>query len=125
MDTTNLLQVSEGETSHYCLIQNFSRLMGDRTKHHEKTFYCYHCLHNFSRQDLLYQHKPNCQSHVTQRIDFPKNEKDKWVYFKDYARQLKVPFVIYADFECFTTPIDNCTPEPDRSSTTKYQHHRP
>ena len=125
MDTINLLHVSQGETSHYCLIRNFNRLMGGRTKHKEKKFYCYHCLHGFSRQDLLDQHKPNCQSHVAQRIDFPKKEKDKWVYFKDYARQLKVPFVIYADFECFTTPIDNCAPDPDRSSTTKYQHHRP
>lgn len=34
----NLLIFSKGETRHYCLIRNMSRLMGDRTRHDGETF---------------------------------------------------------------------------------------
>ena len=45
--------------------------------------------------------------------------------FKDYKKQLKVPFVIYADFESITTKINSTTPNPASSYTEKYQHHEP
>ena len=42
--------------------------------------------------------------------------------FKDYRKQLKVQFAIYADFESLTTKIDTATPNPEKSSTEKYQY---
>ncbi|CAB4043216.1 Hypothetical predicted protein [Paramuricea clavata] len=42
-----------------------------------------------------------------------------------YYKQLKVPFVIYADFESVTAKIDSVSPNPTKSSTEKYQHHQP
>lgn len=36
---------------------------------------------------------------------------------------MKVPFVMYADFECILTPISTCNPTPIASYTKKYQHH--
>ena len=47
------------------------------------------------------------------------------LYFKDYHKQLKVPFAIYADFESLTAKIDSAQPNPERSSTEKYQRHQP
>jgi len=38
---------------------------------------------------------------------------------------LKVPFVVYADFECFTKPIQSCEPSSQESYTNKYQQHKP
>ena len=38
---------------------------------------------------------------------------------------MKVPFIIYADFEAFTTQIHTCRPDPEKSYTMKYQHHKP
>ena len=38
--------------------------------------------------------------------------------FKNQVRQQRVPFVIYADFECFTSKVDTYTPNPD----TFYTH---
>jgi hypothetical protein len=38
---------------------------------------------------------------------------------------MRVPFVIYADFESFTKPIDTCQPNPAESFTNKYQKHVP
>ena len=40
-------------------------------------------------------------------------------------KQLKVPFVIYADFESITANIYSVAPNPEKSSTEKYQHHQP
>lgn len=38
---------------------------------------------------------------------------------------MRVPFVVYADFECFTELIHTCLPSHERSYTTKYQLHKP
>ena len=113
----NLLLISIGEKRHYCLIKNFSRLMGDRTKHKHKQFYCFNCLHGFSKEDLLKQHKENCMVHKPQRTTFPKNDDEKFIHFRSIAKQLQVPFIIYADFECFTSEVND--------GGNKYQHHIP
>ena len=36
---------------------------------------------------------------------------------------MKLPFVIYADFECFTETIDTCLPNENKSFTQKFQKH--
>ena len=48
-----------------------------------------------------------------------------FLYFKNYYKQLPVPFVVYADFECFTKPMHNCSPNPEDSYTYNYQKHEP
>ena len=45
--------------------------------------------------------------------------------FKDYLRSEKVPFIVYADFECFIKPIQTCEPNPESSYTKQYQKHEP
>ena len=119
----NLLMISEDEQRHYCLIRNFSTLLGDRTKNCSQSFYCFRCFHGFTRQDLLDDHLLYCQKHGIQKIVMP-DEKKMWLTFKSYQRQMKVPFAIYYDFECFTTKIDSCENSSGKSSTTKYQQHQ-
>ena len=36
-----------------------------------------------------------------------------------------MPFVIYADFECFTKPMNTCCPNPEDSYNYNYQKHEP
>ena len=38
---------------------------------------------------------------------------------------MRVPFVVFADFESFIKPIDTCQPNPKGSYTNKYQKHTP
>lgn len=38
---------------------------------------------------------------------------------------MRVPFAIYADFECFTEKMNTCQPNPPRAYTKAYQLHRP
>ena len=45
--------------------------------------------------------------------------------FKNHFKKLPLSFVIYADFECFTVPINTCQPNPEKSFTQSYQKHEP
>jgi len=58
-----------------------------------------------------------------QAIKMPK--KGSVVKFKNYHKQLLVPFVIYADFEAFTQKIDrpSCQPTAKKPYSVKYQQH--
>ena len=38
---------------------------------------------------------------------------------------MRVPFVVYADFECFTEKLDTTQPNPKQSYTKQYQKHTP
>ena len=52
----------------------------------------------------------------------PRNTK---LCFQNYFKQLPIPFVVYADFECFTKPMNTCSPNPEDSYTYSYQKHEP
>ena len=45
--------------------------------------------------------------------------------FKSFFRKMRVPFVVYADFECFTEKLDTTQPNPKQSYTKQYQKHTP
>jgi len=40
------------------------------------------------------------------------------VEFDDFSKQMRVPFVIYCDFEAFAIKVDTCLPNPSTSNTT-------
>ena len=119
----NLLLLAEGDKRHYCLIRDFSRLMGQRTKHHGQAFYCYNCLHGFTRNDLLQNHVELCYKKKTTKVVYP--EEGSSIKFEHFKKQLQAPFIIYADFECYTTKIATCSNDPKQSSTEAYQRHEP
>ncbi|KAK3740309.1 hypothetical protein QZH41_010880 [Actinostola sp. cb2023] len=119
----DLLLYSLGQQRHYCLIRDLNRLLSSQRKHNGKMFHCPHCLHGFVRQDLLHDHEPLCSQHGAQRIELP-NEDNMFLQFKDFHKQMRVPFAIYADFESLTTKIQSASPDPTKSSTEKYQHHQ-
>ena len=49
----------------------------------------------------------------------------KGTMFKHYYKSEKVPFIVYADFECFIKSIESCEPNPESSYTKQYQKHEP
>ncbi|KAG8196041.1 hypothetical protein JTE90_029010 [Oedothorax gibbosus] len=51
--------------------------------------------------------------------------EDKWLSFKNIKHTMRVPYVIYADFECLTVPVYSCHPNSDKSYTEAYQKHEP
>ena len=116
-----LLLIKDGEKSHYCLIKDLSRLLNSLTGHNGRAYYCENCLHGFTRQDLLDDHSTLCYQQKVQSIQLPK--EGEVLQFEGMAKQLRVPFVIYADFECYTTKLDTCMQNPQASNTTRYQRH--
>ena len=121
-DHMELLLITEGENKHYVLIKDFNKFMFSQTKHEHKKYFCMYCLQCFSREDVLTEHKNNCISiNGKQAINMPK--KGDKVFFKNYHKQLPVPFVIYADFEALTEKIQGCQPNNEKSYTEAYQKH--
>ena len=121
-DHMELLLITEGENNHYVLIKDFNKFMYNQTKHEHRKHFCMHCLQCFSREDVLTEHKNNCISiNGEQAIQMP--EKGHIVNFKNYYKQMPVPFVIYADFEAITEKVLGCPPNNEKSYTEAYQKH--
>ncbi|KAF4529670.1 hypothetical protein B566_EDAN017511 [Ephemera danica] len=71
-----------------------------------------------------------CLDHKVTRVEMPSakvNDKGELenpqVYFKHFERMIKLPFVIYADFEAILRHVQSCANTPSTSSTRVYQEH--
>ena len=67
---------------HYCWIKSPNRLLFDQNKHKCKTYFCYRCLYGFTKEDLLIQHKEDCEgiNKSSTRIDMPTEGKNHIVF---------------------------------------------
>ena len=111
--------------SHYTLVNNFHRLIrSQKTKSKDgKIFICKRCFSHFTKEELLDKHIKYCSNNATEVVKMP--EPNTMLYFKNYHKQLPIPFVVYADFECFTKPMNTCSPNPKDSYNYNYQKHEP
>ena len=117
----DLLLINNDNNNHYCWIKNFDGLISKQhNKKSDKCYHCKRCLHGYSTKELLEKHNKNCTTEPT-RIVLP-DEKEKFVKFKNYTHQLKVPFVVYVDFESLIVPINSAF---KNSNTVACQHHEP
>ena len=115
----NLLLISDKEKQHYVWIKNFSRLMFLKvTKHENKLHFCYNCLNHFSSEKILKNHKDSgCYDNPCAKIVLPEpNTEDCFISYKEtmMKKQLKIPFIIYADFEALLKEM---------ISNNQYQQH--
>ena len=53
------------------------------------------------------------------------SEKGCFTIFKHHNRLIKIPFVVYVDFEAFLEEIPTCKLNQNKSFTQQYQRHRP
>ena len=101
---------------------------GQVSKHVHARFFCDRCIGNFPNEPALKKHLEYCTNHDVVRIEFPKPKKGDskaFLKFKNYKKKMRVPFVIYADFECFTKKISTCSPDGSKSYTKQFQQHKP
>ncbi|CAH3027681.1 unnamed protein product [Porites evermanni] len=125
LNTIDLFLYEEGGVSHYTLIKNFHRLIkSQKTKSKNGSiFICKRCFTHYTKEELLQKHILYCSNNETVSVKMP--EEGTMLYFKNYDNQLPIPFVVYADFECFTKPINTCIPNPKESYSYNYQKHEP
>ena len=119
-----LLLIKDGEKSHYCLVKNISALLSSQINNHDhKRHFCLNCFNSFKDEDKLKEHKNYCYENESVQIIMP--QQGTFLRFKNFLHSEKAPFVVYADFESLIKPMDNCSPDPNKSYTKKYQKHEP
>ena len=84
---------------------------------------CFICLNIFKTKKSLASHHEYCKSHEAIKIELP--EKGSKISFKNQNRSMRVPFIVYADFESFTPQLSTCQQNSDKSYTNRYQKHIP
>ena len=122
----DLFLFEEDGKSHYSLIKNLSRLIRTqmtKSKVIGGVYICKRCLCHFAVKNSFEKHEKYCSGNKMVTVKMPK--KGESLYFKNFHKKYPVPFVIYADFECFTKPVLNCKPDPSKSYNIEYQKHEP
>ena len=121
-DCLDLVLISNDFTSHYVYIKDFNRLMFSKTKYNGKKYLCKSCLQCFSSENVLLEHKKDCLLiNGGENVNLEK----EFIEFKNFNRQIPVPFKIYADFECLLNSCDVGVDNDCFSYMRKYQDHTP
>ena len=119
----DLLLLFVENKSHYVNIKDFNRFMFNKTKNKNSKYFCGCCLQCFSSKNFLTEHKENCLIiNDKQNVKLGKGS----ISFKNYSKQLPVPFKTYADFECiFCATLSKGVKSSDKnvSYTEKFQDH--
>ena len=125
LNSIDLFLYEEDGVSHYTLIKNFHCLIKSQktASKNGKIFICKKCFTHYTKEELLEKHIKYCSNNETVSVKMP--EPNTMLYFKNYYKQLPIPFVVYADFECFTKPMNTCSPNPKESYNYNYQKHEP
>lgn len=111
----------ENKRSHYCWIKNLSALLGNQSSSNcRRKLYCDRCLNYYIKHEDLNAHMNDCLKQNQCQIEMPTWETNK-VQFENYNKQLKVPFIIYADVESILKKPEENFCKSD--STTAYQQH--
>ena len=124
----DLLLISNDKgMQHYCWIKNLSRLVSSQTSTDgHRQHFCRRCLNGFTSEDKLKSHFECCSNHEVVKITYPiKGSVEGFLQFKGTSRFMRVPFVVYADFEALVEPIETRHPDPCQSFTEPYQKHTP
>ena len=102
-DIVDLLLLSNNFTSHYVYIKDFNRLMFNKTRHKGKKYFCKSSLQCLSSEKVLEKHKKDClMINGAQNVKLEKG----FIEFKNFHRQIPVPFKNYTDFECLLKSAD-------------------
>ena len=87
-----------------------------KTKNKNKNYFRKICLQCFSSKNVLTEHKEVCLSiNGAQSVRLEKGK----IEFKNYFKQVPVPFKIYVDFECNLNSVESY----ESSYSKKYQDH--
>ena len=104
-NSMDLLLVIDENKSHYVYVKDSDRFMFYKTKNKNKKYFCKSCLQCFSSKNVLTEHKNVCLSIIgAQSVRLEKGT----IKFKNYFKQIPVPFKIYAGFECNLEKMTGC-----------------
>ena len=116
-DSMDSLLISDENKSFHGYIKDFYRFMCNKTKNKNKKYFCKCCLQCFSSEKVLIEHGEN---YLTINSKQSGKLKSGSITFKNYFKQIPVPFKIYADFECLLKRVRG-NHKNNGSYTEKYQ----
>ena len=91
------------------------------SKHDHARHVRFPCLNTFNSKESLVYHHEYCKSYEAIKMELP--EEGPKIYFKNHDRSMRVPFIVYADFESFTPQLSTCQLNSEKSYTKQYQKH--
>ena len=119
----NLMLITDHNNKHYVAIKSLKRLLSmQNSKHKEAQHFCINFLQGFGEKRSRDEHLIYCRNNEAVRIEMSKRKPIVW--YSDGQYQLKVPFMMYADFESIL-PIQGASNNPDVSSTRGVNVHMP
>ena len=122
--TVNLLLISDDTKQNFCWIKDIGKLSSLQTsKDAHVRHVCLRCLNTFNCDKSLASHHEYCKSHEAIKIELP--EEGSEISFENHNRSMRVPFIVYADFESFTPQLSTSQSNPEKSYTKQYQKHIP
>ena len=122
--TVNVLLISDDTKHHYFWIKDISKLLSLQTsKNSHVRHVCFRYLNTFNTEKSLASQHWYCKSHAAIKIELP--EKGTKISFQNHNRSMRVPFIVYGDFDSFTPQLSTCQPNPDECYTKRYQKHTP
>ena len=114
----HVLLIIDENKSHYVYIKDFDRFMFHKTKNKKKKILLKKLFTIISSKNVLTEHKKVCLSiNGAQSVKLGKGT----IEFKNYFKQILVPFKVYADFECVLKSAESY----EGSCSKKYQDHIP
>jgi hypothetical protein len=77
----------------------------------------------FTTPDLLESHKKDCLGigEKPQRTEMPE-EGENILKFTAHHKQMRVPYIIYADFEALNVPVDGCAGDPKQAGPARLRN---
>ena len=115
----DFLLISDENKSHYVYIKDFNRFMCNKIKNKNKKYFCKCCLQCFNSEQVLIEHQENCLIiNGKQSVQLESGS----ISYKNYFKQLPVPFKIYANFECILKGVKS-SDKNNGSYTERYQAH--
>ena len=119
-----LLMISNGENWHYLAVKKLSGLLREITSNHKEDFYCLNCFCAHSTKNKLEEHKKICENNKYCNVETPTKDNNT-IKYNQGEKSIKLPFLIYADLECFLEKKGTCQNNPNESSTTEINKHIP
>ena len=119
-----LLMISNGENWHYLVVKSLNGLRKGIRSNHKEDFYCLNCFCAYSTRNKLEEYEKICENHNYFNVEMP-NENNKIIKYNQGEKSIKLPFIIYADLECLLEKMSTCYNNPEESSTTEINKHKP
>lgn len=114
---------SDSCVSRYYPITDLDKLLHQITKNKTRAFFlCKACFSHYSSEEKFIAHQELCSQYPPTRIELPTDKKNI-LKFENFRHEQKIPYVIYANFECLLEKVSTVQSGPENSFTEEIQVH--